>query len=163
MQGILPQSLLKTEKGELMKKLCLWVGALSLCTVAFAYADGPAPGPSPVPARISNEIATVKACDLVLRMPYFANFDLTRIYDVAIADSGHGLTVNLSLQATYNDHGFWTEGYCRTNSWFNYDGSFSTCDECQNSPAGPACGCIVAQCDRDPIPAGSTKGITFRK
>jgi hypothetical protein len=97
--------------------------------------------------RISNELATVKACDQALRIPYFARFDLTRVYDVAVKDTGRAVTVNLGLTALVNDHGYWVEGNCTSYHWFNYDGTRAICDECLNTPPGFACSCIAAQCN----------------
>ena len=140
-----------------MKKLCLLLVAMSVCAVAYADPNPvPQPSASPTPFKISNELATVKACDAVLRLPYFANFDLRRIYDIQVQDLGRAIKVNLAFGATINQNGYWTEANCTSFAWMNYDGTPAQCDECLGAPLGTGCNCIAAQCNTDHL-------ITFRK
>lgn len=86
--------------------------------------------------RISNELATVKACNEAVAGNLF---DLSAVYDASVADSGKTLTVELSYKSGNAD--------CKQWSWYKHDGTKTVCEPCQEeSDDGSSCACASGMC-----------------
>ena len=118
-----------------MKKICILFGFLLV--VSNAQADA---------TRISNELATVKACNEVLHYGWLKSFDLTNITDASTSDSGKTIKVSLHFTAEIEMDGAYTAATCTSSNWYKYDGTATSCEPCQDPTPGTSCACAGTMC-----------------
>ena len=105
--------------------------------------------------RISNEIATVKACNEAVTK---GAIDLSTVTNAVVTDSESLSNLTVELDFTKDN------GSCKQWFWFNYDGTPSQCDNCHlpPPPGGPYCACIKMMCSL-PDKSVQTEYVQFNR
>ena len=94
-------------------------------------------------SKISNEMIVVKAC--AEHLDIGDHFDLKKVHDASVTDSGKVLTAALKYIGSSGD----VEGaQCTAYSYFDHAGESTACDECLNNPPedGYGCACTLSVC-----------------